>query len=187
MSGIFSKMKNGFWDMLNAPGTEPVDETHDDEWYEDEREERVSSRGHRHETQYDETWEYEPEPPRRKENRTTSSRQAQNKKVLEMYGKGDSRPDVVVCHPSTIDDAPKMCDSIRDGKLCIVDLTGMEPNMAQRIADFIGGACYAVNGVVHRVSKYIFVCAPEGMRVSGDIREELEKDGYIFSRNYNQR
>jgi len=173
MSGIFSKMRDSLWGLLNAPQTESVEQS-DDDWYEEgERDEPVDR----------EDW-YTPKKERtdyetsRKDKR--AERQAQNNKILEMYGKGESKADVIVCHPKDVGESAKVCDSIRRNKLCVVNLAGMERGMAQRIADFLGGACYAVDGSIHRVSKDIFIIVPEGVRIAGDIKEELEKDGYVF-------
>jgi len=155
-----------------------VDEGHDDEYYEEEQEEqsRTYSRSDR-DDYYD---DYTPQP-RWNEKRTTSARQAQNNKILEMHGKGTSpKTEVIIRRPVNVEEASKVCDLLRSDKICVVDLTGMERSMAQRIADFLGGACYALDGSVQRVSRDIFVIVAEGVRITADVQEELEKDGYVF-------
>ena len=175
MSGIIGKAKDYVWGLMNAPDTEPIDETSDDGWYEGDSVERQ---------EYRDTFEAEPryeEPPRVREKRNVSARQAQNNKVLEMYTRAQgSGSEVVIRHPMDVSEAAKVCDLVREYKVCVVDLTGMERSMAQRIADFLGGACYAVNGCVQRISRDIFIIAPEGVRISGDVKDELEKDGYVI-------
>ena len=181
MNGIFSRMKDSLWRTLNAPDTELVDEHDDDEWYEEEE--------HDWELQTDRAREYH-EPVRRKDRRTeTSARHAQNHKVLEMYGKATGNyggPEVIVRHPVDVNEAAKICDFIREGKMGVVDLTGMERPMAQRIADFLGGACYAINGCIERISKDIFIIVPDGIRISGDVKDELEKDGYSIPKTHSR-
>ena len=174
MSGIFSRMKDSLWGVLNAPNTEAVDGS-DDDWYEDEVDERPVSR-----EIYSDYEKVLHDPPRRADRRTELARQAQNNKVLELYGKGDSKSEVIIRHPVDVSEAAKICDFIREGKMCVIDLTGMDRGMAQRIADFLGGACYAVDGCVQRISKDIFIIVPEGIRISGDLKDELEKDGYAI-------
>ena len=174
MSGIFDKMKDSLWGVLNSPGGVAVEV---DDWQDDD--DMVDS-GHVYEA---ETSREAAEPlPRSKERRSETSRRTQGHKVLEMYGRpGDyNGPEVVIRHPSDVTEAAKICDFIRDGKMCVVDLTDMEREMAQRIADFLGGACYALDGTVQRVSKDIFVVVPDGVRVAADLQGELEKDGYVF-------
>jgi len=175
MSGIFDKMKDSLWGVLNSPGGVPVDV---DEWQDDD-DDMINS-GHIYES---ETSREVHEPlPRSKERRSevASGRRTQGHKVLEMYGRpGDyNGPEVVIRHPVDVAEAAKICDFIRDGKMCVVDLTDMEREMAQRIADFLGGACYAVNGCIERISKDIFIIVPEGIRITCDVRDELERDGY---------
>ena len=171
MNGIFSRMKDGLWRLMNAPDTELVDD-YDDDMYDDEEQEW--------EPHVERARDYH-EPTRKKDKRT-ETRHAQNYKVLEMYGKspGSSHngPEVIIRHPVDVSEAAKICDFIRSGKMGVVDLTGMERTMAQRIADFLGGACYAVNGCIERISQDIFIIVPDGIRVSGDVRDELDKDGY---------
>ena len=176
MTGIFGKAKDYVWGLMNAPDTEPLDDGSDDGWYEGEiREERASYRD-----PYENEPRYEDEP-RVAPKRTSTARQAQNNKVLEMYAKGGNvGSEVVIRHPMDVSEAAKVCDLVREDKVCVVDLTGMERGMAQRIADFLGGACYAINGCIQRISKDIFIIAPEGVRISGDVKDELEKDGYVI-------
>jgi len=178
MSGIFGKAKDYVWGLMNAPDTEPIDEAAGDGWYEDDDREERPERGYR------DTYENEPryeDEPRWKEKRPVSARQAQNNKVLEMYSRGNnSGTEVVIRHPMDVSEAAKVCDLIREDKMCVVDLAGMDRGMAQRIADFLGGACYAVNGCIQRISKDIFIIVAEGVRITGDLKDELEKDGYVI-------
>ena len=181
MSGIFGKVKDYVWGAMNAPDTEEVDDTSDG-WY-DSRSERDDYWEMPHER---ESRNYDYDAPRRKDKRE-SARQAQNNKVLEMYNKGEVKTEIILRHPMDVGEASKVCDFIRENKMCVVDLTGMERNMAQRIADFLGGACYAVNGCIQRISKDIFIIVPDGVRISGDVRDELEKDGYAIPKAHGRR
>ena len=177
MSGFVDKLKDKLWGMLNAPNTEMVDETGDDDWFEDDDTDEPTTGKEDWYTPPRET-RTEYDSGRRKEKR--AERQAQNNKILEMYGKAEGKADIVVCQPADVSESAKVCDSIRKNKICVVNLTSMERNMAQRIADFVGGACYAMDGTIQRVSKDIFIIVPEGVRIAGDIKDELEKDGYVF-------
>ena len=179
MGNFVEKVKSGFWNLINSPGSESVDDGHDEEYYEDEREEERYSRSDRDD--YYEEYEAPPAQPRWSEKRTTSARQAKNNKVLEMHGKTAAvKAEVVIRRPVNVEEASKVCDLLRSEKICVVDLTGMERSMTQRIADFLSGACYALDGSVQRVSRDIFVIVAEGVRVTADVQEELERDGYVF-------
>jgi len=190
MGNFVEKVKTGFWNLLNSPGAGPVEDDHEDDYYENEQavygytRGREESRGHSRSR--DENSDYYEDSnssaqPRWGEKRTTSSRQAQNNKVLEMHGKANPpKADVIVRRPTNVEDSCKICNLLCDEKICIVDLTGMERSMAQRIADFLGGACYAINGSIHRVSKDIFIIVPDGVRITAELQEEIERDGYDF-------
>jgi len=178
MSGIFSRVKDMIWGAMNAPDTVHVDDMDDDGGYD-----TVSN--YDDGPDRDEHWEMP--YARDSRNHEKRARQAQNSKVLEMYGKEGIKADVMLRHPADMSDAAKVCDFIRDEKMCIIDLTGIDRGMAQRIADFLGGACYAINGTIHRISKDIFVIAPSGVRISADIKDELEKGGYDIPRTHGRR
>ena len=175
MSGIFVKVKDALWGAMNAPNTEMVDELEVDDGYElDPRDDGYERIGE---------WEM----PAARETKEKRTRQVQNNKVLEMYGKDGTKSEVILRHPASVNDAAKVCDFIREEKLCVIDLTGIDRNMAQRIADFLGGACYAINGTIQRISKDIFIVVPSGVRISADITDELEKDGYVVPKAYGRR
>lgn len=178
MSGIFSKAKEFMWKHISAPNTEDVDgydESEGGDYVEEYRDERDR----------DEQWEM----PYAKESRGSEkrSRHAQNNKVLEMYGREGIKSEIMLRTPKDVSDAAKVCDSIREEKICVIDLTGVERSMAQRVADFLGGACYAINGTIQRISKDIFLIVPSGVRISADIKDELAKDGYVMPKTHGRR
>ena len=180
MSGIFSKVKDIVWGAMNAPNTEVVDEFESDDDYEyDVRRDERFDRADR-----EEQWEM---PYAKDRGQDKRARQAQNSKVLEMYGKEGIKAEIILRHPMDVSDAAKVCDFIREEKVCVIDLTGVDRSMAQRIADFLGGACYAINGTIQRISKDIFIVVPSGVRISADIKDELEKDGYVIPAAYSRK
>jgi len=201
MRNLVNKVKNSFWNLLNPQPPGPDEDEYGDEHYEDDqsvygyRGSRDDSRyrgereegGRSYQRSHDENSDYYDDAssaqPRWGEKRPSSNaRQAQNNKVLEMHGKaGLPRAEVVVRRPTNVEDSCKICNLLCEERICIVDLTGMERSMAQRIADFLGGACYAINGSIHRVSKDIFIIVPDGVRITAELAEEIEKDGYSFA------
>ncbi len=88
--------------------------------------------------------------------------------------------EVVVIQPETYDEAQDVCDHIRSQRPVIINLEQMERNVAQRIMDFVSGACYTLNGNLQRVTNNIFIIAPENIDVAGDFREELKSNGIIL-------
>ena len=94
----------------------------------------------------------------------------------------------IILRPKLVDDAVEICNHMRAGRMCIVDLTGLNNANAQRIADYLGGVCHALDGVTTRVNEGIFTVAPHSHRVMSDYREEMPLDrGSFFSRAANDR
>ena len=88
--------------------------------------------------------------------------------------------EVVVIQPETYDEAQDVCDHIKSQRPVIINLEQMDRNVAQRIMDFVSGACYTLNGNLQRVTNNIFIIAPENIDVAGDFREELKSNGIIL-------
>jgi cell division inhibitor SepF len=111
--------------------------------------------------------------------KTTKSRprtSAASSKVVSMNGRGS---EVYVIKPQDFNEAQTVTDFLKDGKAIIINMEGIELTAAQRIIDFIGGACYALDGSLQAISANIFVAAPPDIEVTGDLREELLNDSTI--------
>ena len=81
--------------------------------------------------------------------------------------------EVYVIKPVEIDDAQTVVDFLTKGRAIVVNMEGLALEPAQRIIDFIGGACYGINGELKAISANIFIAVPSNMEVSGDLREEI--------------
>jgi len=79
---------------------------------------------------------------------------------------------MVVFQPQTYDDTQTIIDNLKAGKPVIVNLETLNPDIAQRVLDFIGGAIYALDGNVRKVSKGIFLLAPEGVDIAGNFASD---------------
>jgi cell division inhibitor SepF len=104
-------------------------------------------------------------------------------KIVELYGrKGQSEKalKIIVAEPQDLNASRYVADCIKDGKTCLVNLNGLEPGAAQRIADFIGGTVYALNGMIMKTSKGCFAAVPENVEITGDMKEELTHGGHLF-------
>ena len=86
------------------------------------------------------------------------------------------KSNVIVIKPLSFDDAQEVSDNLKDGKTIVINLEGVEVESAQRIIDFIGGACYGIDGVLKAIPANIFIAAPNNTEVSGDLREEIFND-----------
>ena len=78
-----------------------------------------------------------------------------------------------VIKPQEISESQTVADFLNAGKTIVINMEGLELAPAQRIIDFIGGACYAIGGSLQAISANIFIAAPKSIEVSGDLREEI--------------
>lgn len=104
-----------------------------------------------------------------------------NNNVLEFSNTREAQNLVAVriARPKEIQDATLICEYLQEGTICIVIMQDVEPPLAQRIADYLGGVSYALKGQVERVDSYIFVIAPEGAKIDSDLKAEI-KGGKLF-------
>lgn len=87
-------------------------------------------------------------------------------------------PETVIAYPKEMSEATKLCNYIREQKQVVVDLTGVEPIKAQRLADYLGGVAHATDAKTERVNNFIFVIAPKGYsitRPNGMEEKEIHK------------
>lgn len=81
-----------------------------------------------------------------------------------------SGTEVKVMKPSSFDDVRDICDTILTKKVVILNMEGLDLSVAQRIIDFMSGACYAIDGNLQKVSNYIFAITPKNIDISGDLQ-----------------
>ena len=53
----------------------------------------------------------------------------------------------------------------------VLNLEGIDVDVAQRIIDFASGSCYAISGNLQKISHYIFIITPSSVDVSGDFQD----------------
>ena len=88
--------------------------------------------------------------------------------------------EVVVATPTTLEEAARYIYDLRDKTTVVANLESLDTETAQRITDFLCGACHALDGIIQPVSNRIFVIVPSGVRLSGNFKEELEANGIKF-------
>ena len=90
-----------------------------------------------------------------------------------------SSSEVYVIRPQAFDDAQTVSDFLKAGKTIVINMEGVQLDPAQRIIDFIGGACYGLGGDLRAISSNIFIAAPSNIEVSGDLRDEILNDSTL--------
>ena len=75
--------------------------------------------------------------------------------------------------PVKVEDYREIADTLLSNCTVVLNLEGLDVELAQRIIDFSSGSCYAINGGLQKVSSYIFILTPANVEISGDIQDLL--------------
>ena len=105
----------------------------------------------------------------------TSSRTSSSSRVVRMGG--SSPLEVCVIKPTNVEDGREIANTLLGGKAVVLNLEGIDVELAQRIIDFTSGACFAINGNLQKVSNYIFIITPESVDISGDFQGYISSEG----------
>jgi len=105
------------------------------------------------------------EPKRQQVSRITPVRQ--QKKVI------GSGMEVCVIKPTSVEDAREITETLLANRTVVLNMEGLDVDIAQRIIDFTSGSCYAISGNLQKISHYIFIITPASVDISGDFQEIL--------------
>ena len=93
----------------------------------------------------------------------SSSRKAQN-----------IRMEVCVIKPTSFEDAREITETLLANQTVVLNVEGLDVDIAQRIIDFTSGSCFAMNGNLQKISNFIFIITPENVEISGDIQNLVD-------------
>ncbi|MBQ7248396.1 MAG: cell division protein SepF [Lachnospiraceae bacterium] len=82
--------------------------------------------------------------------------------------KNRANMEVCLIKPTSISDSREIIDILLSGRAVVINMEGLNLDIAQRIVDFSSGACYSMNGNLQSISKYIFIITPSNIDLSGD-------------------
>ena len=131
---------------------------------------------------YDDDYDdYDDRAPRSSSRNSQSSSHAVssagNNKVTPMRRPASRRnaPNMEVCviKPSSVEDAREITETLLSGRTVILNLEGLDLEVAQRIIDFTSGATFAISGNLQKISNYIFLVTPTNVDISGDLQDLL--------------
>lgn len=80
---------------------------------------------------------------------------------------------VCVIKPTSIEDAREITETLLANRTVVLNLEGLDVDIAQRIIDFTSGSCFAISGNLQKISHYIFIITPAVVDISGDFQEIL--------------
>ena len=140
--------------------TEDEDDYYDDDYYDEEPEEKP-----RKMVAVKEPVREEPEEkPKKSSSKVTPMRQSSRK----VMGNG---MEVCVIKPTTVEDAREITETLLANRTVVLNLEGLDVEIAQRIIDFTSGSTFAISGNLQKISHYIFIVTPASVDISGDFQE----------------
>lgn len=157
--------------FLNAMklNDDEYDDYDDDEYYDD-----------------DEDDDYVDEPKRKPSRKESSYDRDEDTgirasaKVTPMRPKRGSIPagmEVCVIKPTSVEDAREITDTLLANRTVVLNMEGLDVDIAQRIIDFTSGSTYAISGNLQKISHYIFIITPKSVDISGDFQDILNSNG----------
>ena len=183
--GVLDKFLNAMKlnDDEDLEGEGYLDDDYDDEDYEEERpKKRILS------SKYEDDEEDEPEevPQRAERDRKSEAANApsrqkprvvksnpSNPKISQMRPRKGSGMEVCVIKPRSMEDTHEITETLQENCTVVLNMEGIDMDLAQRIIDFSSGSCYALHGGLLKISNYIFIITPKGVDISGDFQEVL--------------
>ena len=81
--------------------------------------------------------------------------------------------EVCVVKPTSIEDAREITETLLNNRTVVLNLEGIDVDLAQRIIDFTSGSCFAISGNLQKISRYIFIVTPASVDISGDFQDIL--------------
>ncbi|MDD2979197.1 MAG: cell division protein SepF [Hespellia sp.] len=155
--GVFDK----FLDIMKLNDEEEYDDDYDD--YEEKPHKSLFNK--KAKDDYDEfDAEEEKRSPAHSTNKVTPMRPTSTRK---------SNMEVCVVKPSSVEDAREITETLLNGRTVILNLEGLDLEIAQRIIDFTSGATFAISGNLQKISNYIFLVTPTNVDISGDLQDLL--------------
>lgn len=93
-----------------------------------------------------------------------------NRQPRKLIGAG---MEVCVIKPISVEDAREITETLLANRTVVLNLEGLDVDIAQRIIDFTSGSCFAIRGNLQKISHYIFIITPASVDISGDFQELL--------------
>ncbi len=81
--------------------------------------------------------------------------------------------EVNVIRPSSMEDTMEIADTLMVNCTVVLNLEGLDVDIAQRVIDFTCGVCYSLDGNLQKISSYIFIITPADVDIAGDFQSIL--------------
>ena len=168
--GVFDK----FLDIMKLNDDYDDDFYDEDEMYDDDYEEEKSHRsffGKKHTNKEPEFEDFDAGEDI--ENKFTPAASGKVTPMRQPASRRGASMEVCVVKPTSVDDSREITETLLAGRTVILNLEGLDLEIAQRIIDFTSGATFAISGNLQKISNYIFLVTPTNVDISGDLQDLL--------------
>ena len=183
--GFFSKLKaglsktranivSGFNSVFTGRSAIDDDFYDEDEMYDDDYEEEKPHRsffGKKHTNKEPEFEDFDAGEDI--ENKFTPAASSKVTPMRQPASRRGASMEVCVVKPTSVDDSREITETLLAGRTVILNLEGLDLEIAQRIIDFISGATFAISGNLQKISNYIFLVTPTNVDITGDLQDLL--------------
>lgn len=159
--GVMDKFLN--YMKLNG---EDDDEYYDDDYLDGDDEEPVVPRKSSVKQKEDDYEEHVTKKPASSSGKITPIKQPTARRMASGSGM-----EVCVIKPTSVEDAREITETLLSNRTVVLNLEGLDVDVAQRIIDFTSGSCFAIAGNLQKISHYIFIITPSSVDVSGDFQD----------------
>lgn len=148
---------------------EEDDDFYNEDYYDDDEyeEEAPKKKGFLKEKEPEDDFEYEEKKP--KAVKTTP-------KITPMRSSKRQGTNMEVCviKPTSVEDAREITETLLLNRTVVLNVEGLDVEIAQRIIDFTSGSCFAISGNLQKISNYIFIITPPNVDISGDFANIMD-------------
>jgi len=136
-------------------------------------------------TDYDDDDDYEDEGTTEVNNKSDSRQSdrvetySKKNNVIKVHSNADMK--VSICEPEKYEDCTKAVDEIKNRKVVVLNIEGLELEEQKQIFEFIKGSVYSLEASIQKVSNGIFVIAPSNVQIDGRLGERFERN-YFYNK-----
>nr|WP_300090512.1 cell division protein SepF [Sedimentibacter sp.] len=94
--------------------------------------------------------------------------------VIKVHSNTDMK--VFICEPQKYEDCTKAVDELKNRKVVVLNIEGMELENQKQVFEFIKGAVYALEASIQKISNGIFVIAPNNVQIDGRLSDRFERN-----------
>lgn len=129
--------------------------------------------------------DYEEDSPKRKSHKDKDSDDDDEKKLRSVKTSSKVTPmrpskkqgagmEICVIKPNTVEDAKEITETLLLGRPVVLNVEGLDVDIAQRIIDFTSGSCFSIDGNLRKISNYMFIITPPNVELSGDFASLMD-------------